>query len=192
MHWLRSTIIFPKMVHLKCQLENLAEIYIILLFTHLYALLHYKSILIPNLRYMLTQSFHINHKKCRFGRHPALGTRCYTKWLTKIVQDKSNLNCGSHFTFSIHIVSYRLKKNTLEILVKKILLKITFWFDLFCFKCQIFICGRRQTAHCTLYQCPIPPTKPDWEFNITQCSQVGLVWGHSGFGSNLDQLSSKH
>ena len=35
---LPSTIIFPKMLYLKCQFENLSELYIILLFTHFYAL----------------------------------------------------------------------------------------------------------------------------------------------------------
>ena len=38
MHRLRSTIIFPKMLRLKCQFENLPEMYIILLFTHKYQL----------------------------------------------------------------------------------------------------------------------------------------------------------
>jgi len=40
MHRLPSTIIFPKMLRWKCQFENLAEIYKILLFTHFYALLN--------------------------------------------------------------------------------------------------------------------------------------------------------
>ena len=43
MHRLRSTIIFPKMLSLKCQLKNSAEIYRILLLTHWYALLHNKN-----------------------------------------------------------------------------------------------------------------------------------------------------
>ena len=38
MHRLRTTIIFPKMLHLKCQFKNLVDIYIILLFTPLYIL----------------------------------------------------------------------------------------------------------------------------------------------------------
>ena len=44
----------PKMLHLNCQFD-LTEIYVILLFTHFYALLiRKKSMLIPHLRYMLT------------------------------------------------------------------------------------------------------------------------------------------
>ena len=42
MHRLPSTIIFPKMLCLKYKVENLAEIYILLLFTHFYALLKKK------------------------------------------------------------------------------------------------------------------------------------------------------
>ena len=43
MHLLPRTIIFSKMLRLKCQFENLAGICIILLFISLYALLNYKS-----------------------------------------------------------------------------------------------------------------------------------------------------
>ena len=38
MHRLRTTIIYSKILHLKCQFENSAEIYLVLLFTHLNAL----------------------------------------------------------------------------------------------------------------------------------------------------------
>ena len=40
MHQLPSAIIFPKILHLKCQFEDLAEINIILLFNHTYYLLN--------------------------------------------------------------------------------------------------------------------------------------------------------
>ena len=53
MHQLWSTIIFPKMLHLKCTFGNSSEIYRILFFTHLYALLNNKSVFIPKFRYML-------------------------------------------------------------------------------------------------------------------------------------------
>ena len=49
MHWLPSTVIFPK-TSWKCLFENLAEIYLILLFTHFIVTLNIKSMLIPNLR----------------------------------------------------------------------------------------------------------------------------------------------
>ena len=49
MRQLKSTIIFSIMLRLKCQLDNLAEIYIILLVSNLYALLNYKSMIISNL-----------------------------------------------------------------------------------------------------------------------------------------------
>ena len=64
MYRLPSTIVFPKMLRLKCRFENSAEIYIILLLTHFYALLNKKSMAIPHLRCMLTHRFHINHQKC--------------------------------------------------------------------------------------------------------------------------------
>ena len=81
MHRLLSTIIFPKIFCLKCQFENLAEIYIILLFTHTHYLLNKKSMLIPNLWNVFIQRLHINHQKCRLRRYPALGRGCYAKWL---------------------------------------------------------------------------------------------------------------
>ena len=77
-------VLFSKMLRLKCQFENLAEINKILLFTLLYELLNNKSMLIPNLRYMLTHRLHINHQKCRLGRHPAPGRRCYAKWIWQL------------------------------------------------------------------------------------------------------------
>ena len=44
------------MLRLKYQFENFAEIYIIPLFTHFYALLNFTSMLIPNLSVELTIS----------------------------------------------------------------------------------------------------------------------------------------
>ena len=63
-HWLRSTNICPKMLRLRCQVEYFAEMYLFLLFTHLYYLSNTKSMLIPNLRYLFIQTHHINHLKC--------------------------------------------------------------------------------------------------------------------------------
>ena len=54
MHMLRSTVIFHKMLHLKCLLEYSAEKYIILLFPPLHAILKYKSMPISALRFMPT------------------------------------------------------------------------------------------------------------------------------------------
>ena len=61
MHWLPTTTIILKMLCLKGQFENLAEIYIILLFTNTYYVLNNKSMLITNLWYMFIQRLHIGH-----------------------------------------------------------------------------------------------------------------------------------
>ena len=75
-----STIIFSKMLCLSWKFENLIKIYIILLSTHFYVLLNYKSMLNLNLIICL----HIKHKECWLGRYPAPGRRCYTKELWKL------------------------------------------------------------------------------------------------------------
>ena len=85
MHLLLRTIIVLRILSLKCQFENLAEIYIILLFNHYYAHLNLKSMLIPDLRFMDTQRFQINQQKRWCVRNPALGRRCHAKWLEKII-----------------------------------------------------------------------------------------------------------
>ena len=77
MHRLPSTIIFPKMLHLKCQFLNLTEIYIILLFTNVHALFNNKSMLILNLRYTLSHRLHIHHNKCWLCRHSTPGRWCW-------------------------------------------------------------------------------------------------------------------
>ena len=76
---LENTIIFPEIFSLKCQFDNLAETYIILLFTNTYYLMNPNSMLIPNLWYVFIQRPHINHKKCRLGRHSAPGRRFYAR-----------------------------------------------------------------------------------------------------------------
>ena len=54
MDCLRTTIIFPKRLCLRCKFRNLDEMYIFLLFTHLYKLLNNKSMIMPSLGYMFT------------------------------------------------------------------------------------------------------------------------------------------
>ena len=110
MHRLWSTIIFPKMLRLNYPFENSAEIYRILIFTHLYALLNRKSVLIPSLSYMLTQRLYINHQKCRLGRHPALGRRCNAKLLKKLIRTNQIETLFLILGFQKQIVSNRLEK----------------------------------------------------------------------------------
>ena len=54
------------------------------------AIFNIKSVLIPNSRYRLTQRLHINKKKSRLWRHPALGKGYYAQGLKIMIEDKSN------------------------------------------------------------------------------------------------------
>ena len=112
------TIIFPKMLPLKSKFINLTKIYLIPIFPHLSAVFNLKkSMLIPNLRYMLTHRLHINHQKCQFGRHPLLGRGCYAKRLLKIFR-KSQIKIKFLISrFQKPVVSSHHTKNTLGLLV---------------------------------------------------------------------------
>ena len=84
MHWLQCVSLTSKMLRLNSQLKKLPKNQKKSLFLPNYMHFWIKAMLIPNLRCMLLHQIYINHQECWFGRHCALGRRCYAKWLKKL------------------------------------------------------------------------------------------------------------
>ena len=123
-------------------MENFTKIYIISYFHPLIWTYEFKLVLIPHLRYMLSQRLPINNQICWFGRRPALLKRCYAKITFKIDVGKTKERTKNPLILRF------LRKYTRPISSWKIYYKDKILILLILFQLQNLCLW--QAAHCTL------------------------------------------